>query len=213
MTAFVQIKLNVMFVMFHATLNSHILRVRLHLHYALWSAVSFIGLDLGGLHYSIALQRPTGQTVLLQAIHKGHMRSKDYSTTKIFVDNFLFIVSALNQSQVDLSQCQISSGIRARKKKKIWVFRSDLPVFKRGYIRWSHPPQPAWSWGCGLLHVQLKQKCHSNASLLTDLSQTHHNPQISHIPPKECLVFLLFDLVTVGGRRWETNGGGKTPCM
>lgn len=50
---------------------------------------SFIGLDPGGLHYSIALQRPTGYTALLQALQIGRMRSRDYSTTKIFVDNFL----------------------------------------------------------------------------------------------------------------------------
>lgn len=31
----------------------------------------------------------TGQTAVLQALALGHMRSNDYSTTKIFVDNFL----------------------------------------------------------------------------------------------------------------------------
>lgn len=49
---------------------------------------SFIGLDPGGPHYSFEQQRPTGQTMLLQAIQiiSGHMRSKEYSTTKIFVN-------------------------------------------------------------------------------------------------------------------------------
>ncbi len=36
-----------------------------------------------------ALQRHTGQTAVLLALTLGQMRSNDYSTTKIFVDNFL----------------------------------------------------------------------------------------------------------------------------
>lgn len=53
------------------------------------SASPFIGLQLGGLNYSLALQRLTGQTVLLQALTLSHMTSNDHSTTKIFVDNCL----------------------------------------------------------------------------------------------------------------------------
>ncbi len=43
----------------------------------------------GGLNYSLVLQCHTGQTALLQALTLGHMRSNDYLTTKIFVDNFI----------------------------------------------------------------------------------------------------------------------------
>ncbi len=43
----------------------------------------------GGLNYSLALQRHTGQTAVLQALTLGQMRSNDHLTTKIFVDNFL----------------------------------------------------------------------------------------------------------------------------
>ncbi len=50
---------------------------------------SSLDLPPGGLNYSLALQRHTGQTAVLQALTLGHMRSNDYSTTKIFVDNFL----------------------------------------------------------------------------------------------------------------------------
>ncbi len=49
----------------------------------------FFSWSAGGLNYSLALQRHTGQTAVLQALTLGHMRSNDYSTTKIFVDNFL----------------------------------------------------------------------------------------------------------------------------
>lgn len=57
--------------------------------FTLCTLKSFIGLDPGALLYSIALQRSTGQTVLLQALQIGHMTSKDYSITKIFDDHFL----------------------------------------------------------------------------------------------------------------------------
>ncbi len=40
-------------------------------------------------NYSLALQRHAGQTAVLQAFTLGHMRSNDYLTTEIFVDNFL----------------------------------------------------------------------------------------------------------------------------
>ncbi len=55
------------------------------------------GVFFSWLNYSLALQRHTGPTALLQALTLRHMRSNDYSTTKIFVDNFLcrLIVSAL----------------------------------------------------------------------------------------------------------------------
>ncbi len=42
-------------------------------------------------NYSLALQRPTGQTALLQALALDQMRSNDYSTTEIFVDNCLLL--------------------------------------------------------------------------------------------------------------------------
>ncbi len=51
--------------------------------------MSSLELHSGGLNYSLALQRHTGQTAVLQALTLGHMRSNDYSRTKIFVDNIL----------------------------------------------------------------------------------------------------------------------------
>ncbi len=50
---------------------------------------SSLELHPGELNYILSLQRHTGQTAVLQALALGHMRSNDYSTTKIFVDNFL----------------------------------------------------------------------------------------------------------------------------
>ncbi len=37
-----------------------------------------------GLNYSLVLQRYTGQTAVLQALTLEHMRSNEYSATKIF---------------------------------------------------------------------------------------------------------------------------------
>ncbi len=50
---------------------------------------SSLKLRPGGLNYSLTLQCHAGQTAVLQALKLGHMRSNDYSTTEIFVDNFL----------------------------------------------------------------------------------------------------------------------------
>ncbi len=47
-------------------------------------------------NYSLALQRHAGQTALLQALTLGHMRSNDFSTTEIFVDNFLLSIMSTN---------------------------------------------------------------------------------------------------------------------
>ncbi len=64
------------------------LLVRLCLH----SFVSFsIGFHPGELNYSLKLQRHTGQTMLLQALALGYMRSNEYSTTKIFVNNYFMV--------------------------------------------------------------------------------------------------------------------------
>ncbi len=41
------------------------------------------------LHYSLALQCHAGQTLVLQALTLGQMGSNDYSTTEIFIGNFL----------------------------------------------------------------------------------------------------------------------------
>ncbi len=42
------------------------------------------------------LQRHACQTTVLQALRPlGHMRSNNYSTTKIFVDNFLLSMSSI----------------------------------------------------------------------------------------------------------------------
>ncbi len=38
-----------------------------------------------------------GQTAVLQALTLGHMRSNDYSTTTIFVDNFLLSIMSTNR--------------------------------------------------------------------------------------------------------------------
>ncbi len=40
-------------------------------------------------NYNLAIQHLAGQTAVLQALTLGHMGSNDYSTTQIFVDNFL----------------------------------------------------------------------------------------------------------------------------
>ncbi len=50
---------------------------------------SSLELHPGGLNYSLALQCHTGKTAVLQAPTFGHMRSNDYSTTQIFVNNLL----------------------------------------------------------------------------------------------------------------------------
>ncbi len=46
-------------------------------------------------NYILALQRHAGQAALLQATTLGQIRSDDYSTTEIFVDNF-FIVDVVD---------------------------------------------------------------------------------------------------------------------
>ncbi len=43
-------------------------------------------------NYSLALQRHTVQTAVLQTLTLGHIRSNNYSTTEIFVDNFLLLI-------------------------------------------------------------------------------------------------------------------------
>ncbi len=58
--------------------------------------VSSLELHPGGLNYSLSLQRHTGQTAVLQALTLGHMRSNNYSTTQIFVDNFLLLKMSTN---------------------------------------------------------------------------------------------------------------------
>ncbi len=50
---------------------------------------SSLKLHPGELNYSLMLQRHAGQTAVLQALLLGHIRSNDYLTTKIFVDNLL----------------------------------------------------------------------------------------------------------------------------
>ncbi len=52
----------------------------------------------GQLRYSLVLQCHTGQTVLLQALTLAHMRSNDYSATRIIVDFFFFLSTLLIMS-------------------------------------------------------------------------------------------------------------------
>lgn len=128
---------------------------------------------------------------------------------------------SLNQNHnSDINSCldvkyHLELGL-ARKKMHICV--STLGVFRRGGVICSHPssneqilggltPQLAWRWGCGLCMCSSNRNATAMRFCLQIFPRLTTTPQISYIPPKECLVFLLFDLVTVGGRRWETNGG------
>jgi len=122
-----------------------------------------------------------------------------------------------HQILVSISNIIWNRGSQDTKCTSVWVHweyfqegRCDLlsPLFKLGNIRWSQPPQLAWSWGCGLCMCSSNRNATAMCLCLQMFPRLTATPQISHIPPKECLVFLLFDLVTVGGRRWERNGGG-----
>ncbi len=75
---------------------------------------SSLKLNLWGLNNSLTPQRHTGQTTVLQALILGHMRS-DYSTTKLFVDNFL------------LSTLWIMSTNRCSPKKYHNMFAESSP--------------------------------------------------------------------------------------
>ncbi len=46
---------------------------------------------------SPAVQRHAGQTAVLQALTLGHLGSNVYSTTEIFVDNFLLSIMSTNR--------------------------------------------------------------------------------------------------------------------
>ncbi len=61
---------------------------KLQVRSAGFEALSSLELHPGGLNYSLALQRHTGQTTVLQARVWGLKRSNNYSVTKIFVDIF-----------------------------------------------------------------------------------------------------------------------------
>ncbi len=76
--------------------------IRQHL---LWSADFFSWI---ASRRAEALQRHAGQTTVLQALTLGHMRSNDYSTTKIFVDNFLLLsIMSINRcsSTLNVTNC------------------------------------------------------------------------------------------------------------
>ncbi len=70
-------------------MHLYVLFGRIFLIFSEALCVSSLELHPGGLNYSLALQRHTGQTAVLQALTLGHMRSNNYSMTKIFVDNLL----------------------------------------------------------------------------------------------------------------------------
>ncbi len=72
---------------------------------------SSLELHPGELNCIISLQRHTGQTAVLQALALGHMRSNDYSTTKIFVDNFL--LSTLSIMSTNRCSPTVKTGIIA----------------------------------------------------------------------------------------------------
>ncbi len=73
-----------------------IIYLHIHPNAAQRCVSSSLELHPGGLNYSLALQRHTGQIAVLQALKLGHMRYNDYSTTKIFVDNFLLLIMSTN---------------------------------------------------------------------------------------------------------------------
>ncbi len=63
------------------------------------------------------LQRHACQTTVLQALTLGHMRSNNYSTTKIFVDNFLLLTSSI----MSTNHCSHRVEQRLFKLKKIFI--------------------------------------------------------------------------------------------
>ncbi len=67
---------------------------------------SSLKLHPGGLNYSLALQRHTGQTAVLQVLTLGHMRSNDYSTTKICRQ--FFVVDVVDNVNLSLQLYQDS---------------------------------------------------------------------------------------------------------
>ncbi len=78
-------------------------------------------------NYSLALQRPTGQTALLQALALGQMRSNDYSTTEIFVDNFLLlsIMSTNRFSPIHNQTKRFKTGNNVRSHKNVFISVSN----------------------------------------------------------------------------------------
>ncbi len=82
-----------------ARANIHITVIRCVFNCCFHSFCCLFSLELhpGELNYILALQRHTGQTAVLQALTLGHMRSNNYSTTKIFVDNFLLSIMSTNR--------------------------------------------------------------------------------------------------------------------
>ncbi len=69
----------------------------------LWSSVCVF---ISWIASRRALQRHTGQTAVLLALTLGQMRSNDYSTTKIFVDNFLLSTLSI----MSTNRCSPSSN-------------------------------------------------------------------------------------------------------
>ncbi len=66
------------------------------------------------MNNSLALQHHAGQTALLQALTLGHMGSNDYSTTQIFVDNFLLsTLSIMSTNRFSPSTYDIQRGAAA----------------------------------------------------------------------------------------------------
>ncbi len=81
-------------------------------------------------NYSLALQRHAGQTALLQALTLGHMRSNDYSTTEIFVDNFLLSIMSTNRFSPNIITLKRSCLSVYKLNVQIW---SQTPFTKKGH--------------------------------------------------------------------------------
>ncbi len=94
-----------------------------------FEALSSLKLHPGGLNYSLVLQHHAGQTAVLQALTLGHMRSNEYSTTKIFVDNFLLSTLSI----MTTNRCSPTPLIHAQ-----WKCRRFLSLFQYDHKTCTH---------------------------------------------------------------------------
>ncbi len=72
-------------------MHLYVLFGRIFLIFSEALCVSSLELHPGGLNYSLALQRHTGQTAVLQALTLGHMRSKQLLDDKNICRQFVIV--------------------------------------------------------------------------------------------------------------------------
>ncbi len=101
-----------------------------------------IGAHAGEQNYTVALQRHTGQTTLLQALTWGHKRSNDYSTT-----HFFGLPTFLIMSNNHFSTNEFLVSLKTMLSKKAYCGLLFMSV--RRFLSksdWSYArPGPPWS--------------------------------------------------------------------